>query len=129
MNIKITRIGFTFDDADAWKKGEGDELKKWIGFGFYKTKFICKNGNVTAVYDNNEVKEFEKVLDDKLTEELFDRMCEEYFKAIEEKNIVKAWPMLTIFDELSKYPEYGNDYMLRRLMRIRESTQSVFYKK
>ena len=129
-NYKINRIGFNSKDAEDWRLGEGRELKKWIGFGFYKTNFIINNGSVTAIYDHKEVEQFDKVLNEMLDEELFDRMCEEYFKIIYnyDGNMVKVWPILTIFDELSKFPEYGNDYMIRRLKRIRESTESFFYK-
>ena len=40
---------------------------------------------------------------------------------------VKCWPALSIFDEISKYPEFATPLMIRRLMRIRKTTESFFY--
>ena len=78
------------------------------------------------------------MLDEKLTEELFNELCDYFFELIGQAdnlntkeeifNIsVKLWPAYTIFDELSKYPEFGNDSMVRRLIRIRTTTESFSY--
>ena len=40
---------------------------------------------------------------------------------------VKLWPCMTILDMVSRYPEYGNDSMIRRLIRLRKSTESFSY--
>jgi len=138
MVITITRIGLSPIDVAAWKEGEGEELKRWIGFGFYKTKFIYNESSTIINYDEKECEVFGEVLDEKLTEELFNNICDRFFELIEEsksvntnneiyKIMVKCWPMWTIFDELSKYPEYGNDNMIRRLIRVRKETESFSY--
>ncbi len=137
-SINITRMDLTSFDIRAWKEGEGSELKKWIGFGFYKTKFVNNNGSTTIYYDKKECEEFDRVLDKKLTEELFNEMCDRFYELIEESEntktdediygiTIKCWPIWTILDALSKYPEWGNGVMLRRLIRVREFTESFSY--
>jgi len=134
----ITRISVCLKDIRAWYLGESDELKKWIGFGFYNTIFVVENNNVVVYYDKEECKEFEKVLDEKLDESLFDSLCDDFFKLINESekgegkenlfNIsVKCWPALNIFDVISRYPEYATETMLTRLMRVRKTTESFHY--
>lgn len=134
-----TRLGFTKLDVKAWKEGEGDELKKWLGVGLYKTKFIFNNGNVVSYNNIEECNELDNALDENLTEELFDAMCNNYFELIKEAentedkkvlyNIaVKCWAIQTVFDILDNYPIFGTDGMLRRLMRIRTNYQDWGYK-
>jgi len=134
-----TRIGFTELDIQVWKEGAGDELKKWLGVGMYKTKFIFNKGSVTSYNNLKECEEFDKKLDQELTEELFNNMCDKYFELIEEsksaktkeeirKIMIKCWPIWIIFDILDNYPDCGTDSMLRRVMRIRTQTQDFYYK-
>ncbi|MFA5953198.1 MAG: hypothetical protein WC812_01255 [Candidatus Pacearchaeota archaeon] len=133
-----TKIGFTKLDVQIWKQGSGDELKKWLGVGMYKTKFIFNNGSVTSYNNLKECEELDKALKEKLTEKLFNKMCEKYFELIEEsksaktkediyKIMVKCWPMWIIFDILDNYPYFGTDYMLRRTMKIRTQYQDFYY--
>lgn len=121
-----------------WYEGESKELEKWLGFGFFNTFFVSENEIVTLYYDVDEGDKFHEVLKEKLTEELFNEICDEFYELFEKKDSVKtkdeifdlcskAFPAAAIFDELSKYPELGNENMLRRLMRIRKSTESLFY--
>jgi len=134
----ISRLGGSFFDIKAWWEGESRELEKKIGFGFYNTIFVVKTNNVTLYYDEEECKEFYKILDEKLTEDFFDELCDNFFKLIEETEfvnsdekifefMVKCWPALVIFEELSNYPEYATDSMLRRLIRVRKNTESFSY--
>jgi len=134
-----TRIGFTELDIKVWKEGSGDELKKWVGVGMYKTKFIFNNGSVTSYNNLHECEELDKALNTKLTEELFNNMCDKYFELIEKsknaktkedihKIMIKCWPMWIIFDILDNYPYFGTDNMLRRTMRIRTQTEDFYYK-
>ena len=37
------------------------------------------------------------------------------------------WPALTIFDEISKYPEIASQEILNRLLRIRKNTEALSY--
>ncbi len=128
----------TFLGLKAWHKGESEELEKWIGFGFFNHIFLFENGNLTLYYDVEEGDRFHEVLKEKLTEIFFDNLCDNFFSVIEKskcsetneeifESLVKLWPAFTIFDELSKYPEFGNYYMIRRLIRIREFTESFSY--
>ncbi len=134
-----TRIGLTELDIRAWKAGSGDELKKWLGVGMYKTKFIFNEGSVSSYNNLRECEFLDKALEEKLTNELFERMCERYFELIEKSKsaktkeeiyniMVMCWPMWIIFDILDNYPYFGTDNILRRLMRIRTQTQDFYYK-
>ncbi len=122
----------------AWYEGESRELKKWIGFGFFNHLFLCKDGMARLYYDAEEGLVFDKILDEKLNEELFDKLCDNLFAQIDNaKNakteeeifeiIVKCWPSFTIFDVVSKYPEYASESMIRRLIRVRKETESFSY--
>lgn len=126
-------------DVKAWHEGESTELKKWIGVGFFNHIFQSEKGLVTLYYDIDEANNFEKVLDKKLTEKFFDKLCHNFFELIDQEECVdteekvfnlsvKIWPALTIFDEISKYPEWATHSMLRRLIRVKTSTESFSYK-
>lgn len=134
-----TRMGFTKLDVKAWKEGSGDELKRWFGVGLYKTKFIFEGSNVLSYNDIGECDELDKALNEKLNEELFDKMCNRYFELMKEaestnnkkelyKITVKCWPMWIVFDILDNYPYFGTKEMLRRLMRIKTTWQDWGYK-
>ena len=126
-------------DVRAWHEGESTELKKWIGTGFFNHIFQSEEGLVSIYYNIDEANNFEKALDKKLTEEFFDKICHNFFGLIDQEKdadteekvfdlSVKIWPALTIFDEISKYPEWATPSMLRRLIRVRTSTESFSYK-
>ncbi len=135
----ITRRGSLFD-IEAWHKGESEELEKWIGTGFYNHLFSSRNNLVVLYYNIEEAKSFEQALDEKLTEELFDSLCDNFYELIEkseedppntEKEVfdisTKIWPALTIFHEISNYPGWATESMLRRLIRIRIATEAFSY--
>ena len=135
MVFEITRIGLSNEYVDNWLKGESDELKKWIGFGFYKTEVKLEQGAVTFIYEEDEIREFEEALSKCLDEDLFDRMCDRFFELVElegelsnDEIEIQCMPILTIFDEISKYPEWATEDMLRRLIRIRENYHEFIYK-
>lgn len=138
--IKEIRKGlhYSFFDVKAWYEGESDELKRILGFGFYNTIFVVKNRNVEFYYDEEECDRFYEILDEKLEEDFFNNLCDGFFELIEASNdaetnaeifeiMVKCWSALVIFNELSLYPEYGNDFMLRRLVRVRKTTEAFSY--
>ena len=133
----VVRPGSLFS-VKAWYEGESSELKKWIGFGFFNHLFLSKNEMVRLYYEVKEGYMFDKILDERLNEELFDRLCDNLCEQISKAEdaetddeiyeiVVKCWPSLTIFDEISKYPEYASESMLRRLIRIRKATESFSY--
>jgi len=125
-------------DIQAWNEGESKELKKWFGFGFFNHLFVSQDNIVRLYYNYEEGEKFWEALQKNLTEELFDNLCDSFFQLIEEskttnleeelfKITVKCWPILTVFDEISKYPELATEYMLRRLARIRNLTEAFSY--
>ena len=120
----------------AWYEGESKELEKWLGFGLYNTLFISRYNVVTFHYDSGEAGEFHEVLKEKLTEDFFNNLCENFFELIESpantnediyRLLVKCFPALMIFDEISKYPEITSDDIIRRLERVRKNTESFSY--
>ncbi|MCK5321028.1 hypothetical protein KAJ38_00450 [Candidatus Pacearchaeota archaeon] len=130
---------YSLFDTRAWHEGESTELRKWIGVGFFNHLFRSEKGLVTLYYDIDEANNFERALDKKLTEEFFDKLCHNFFELIDQEKdadteekvfnlSVKIWPALTIFDEISKYPDWATSSMLRRLIRVRTSTESFSYK-
>jgi len=125
--IKSTTRMMSLPEIKEWHQGESEELKKLIGFGFENHLFISENGVVTLYYDCDEGEKFHEVLENVLTEDFFDEICDKFAEAMEESSIIKAWPMLTIFDEIDNYPELATPNMLRRLMRLRISTHNFFY--
>jgi hypothetical protein len=134
----ISRIGYSFYDIKRWYEGELRGLGELINFGFENTFFLVEGGNVTSYYDLAECEKFYKNLDKTITEEFFNKMCDSFFELIEESKktdnpeeifnlMVALWARGAIFHELSNCPEYANDSMLRRLFRIRKSTESFSY--
>ncbi len=123
----------------AWYEGESIELEKWIGFGFFNHLFLSEEGIVTLYYDVEEGDLFQEVLNKKLNTSFFDELCDYFFELINQIDdagsdeeifglSVKMWPILSIFDEISKYPELGNENIIRRLIRVRKSTESEHYR-
>ena len=126
-------------DIRAWHLGESEELKKWLGSGFFNHIFISKKDSVILYYN---FKEEEKVLDSikqKLTSDFFNELCNSFFELIEQSektnsheklfNItVRCWPAWTIFDYISKFPEIASQDIIRRLIRIRKNTEEFPYR-
>ena len=115
----VTRIGLTDKDVIAWSLGE-EEL------GLKNSFFICENGVVTQYCDGEEGEKFHEFIKN-LKEEEFDEVCENFFEAIENKNLAKMHVALAIFDEIDNY-SLDNEYINKRLKRVRESTQEEAYK-
>ena len=135
----IERIGYSFFEINAWYLGESDELSNLLGFGFYNTFFEVNKKNIAVYYDEKESKQFYRVLDEKLSESFFNSLCADFFKIISESEnlnndekifdlMAKSHAILSIFHEISIYPEYANEFMIRRSIRIRRNTESFFYK-
>ncbi len=125
-------------DIQIWQRGESEEFKRVTGMGFFNTIFVSENNMATVYYDREEIKKFEQMLEEKLTEEFFDELCDDYLGLIEIGRTIKThegitqvliftWPAMTIFDEISKYPEWVTETMIKRLKRIRDSTESFHY--
>ncbi len=128
----------SLNEIKSWNEGESTELEKWLGFGFFNHLFVSNNGKVTLYYNEQEGDKFHEVLKEKLTEELFGSLCDKFFELIEKSKladsdteifnlIIECWPALTIFDEISKYPELAEENMIRRLLKVRKATESFQY--
>ena len=115
---KTTRRQYQKDWLDAWAKAEAS-------LGLKNSFFLIKNGMVEQYVDSDEGEKFHDYVRN-LSEEEFDKICEDFFIAIEKKDKVDMFKALTIFDEMDNY-NLGTDYMQRRLMRVRESTHEVSY--
>jgi len=133
----VTRNASLFD-VNAWYEGESRELEKYIGVGFFNHLFVSKENRVTLYYDIEEGDKFWEIIEEILTDDFFNDLCDGFFSIIENPSpdndkeiydlIVKIRPALAIFDEISKYPEYlATPEILRRLMRVRISTESFSY--
>ncbi len=115
----VTRMGLTDKDAIAWALGER-------GLGLKNSLFVCENGVLTQYCDREEGEKFHEFIKN-LTEEEFDKICEDFFEAIENKDLVKMHMALAVFDEIDNY-SLGNEYIKQRLRRVREATQEESYK-
>ncbi|MEK6757613.1 MAG: hypothetical protein AABX88_00650 [Nanoarchaeota archaeon] len=135
---ELTRINKSLTSIKIWYAGESKELKKIMGIGMYNTIFISLNNNVTFYYDSEEAEKFHNALKKTITDEFFNELCDRFFILISEiqkiKNkkemfeaLSKYFSILSIFDEISKYPEIASDYVIRRLFRVRKNTESQFY--
>ena len=121
----------------AWHEGDSKELKKWIDFGFFNHIFVSENGFVTTYYDAEEIEEYDKILDEKFTDDLFNELCDHFFDTLKSENfnsddeifvfLTKIGPASTLFYDISNYPEFATDNMIRRLIRVRKTTESFVY--
>jgi hypothetical protein len=135
--VKDVERFMSLSNVKEWHTGDSVELEKWIGLGLNQL-FVSENGKVTLYYDSGEGNRFHEVLEKRLTPELFDELCRTFFELIDELNeatleekigeiIVKCWPMMTIFHEISLYPDFVSPEDLERLVRLRQNTESFFY--
>jgi len=115
----VTRIGETLNNVLAWSKGE-EKL------GLKNSLFICENGVVTQYCDGKEGEKFYEFIKN-LTEEEFDNICDDFFEAIENKDLTKMHIALAVFDEIDNNPEIANLNILKRLKRVRESSERKPY--
>ena len=133
----LTRWSSLFD-IKAWWEGESKELEKIMGLGFFKTLFVSENGVVTIYYNKKEGNAFYYKLKEILTKQFFDNLCKDFLKLtnqIDKINsdkeihnlMAKMWPALTIFDEISKYPEIASQDILNKLLEIRKGTEALQY--
>ena len=108
---------YSDENIDAWIKAEEN-------LGLKNSMFFHHNGTTDQWIDADEgEKFFEWVKDFPL-----DFIFEDYFKAIKNKDKVKQFECLAIFNEIDEHPEIANDDQLRRLKRVRESTHEEIYK-
>lgn len=125
-----TNLNMSEDDIQIWKKGSGEELKKLLGIGLFDLKFERDGTKVTMSYEESEGNKVHEVIKEFLTDESFDKLCDDFVELIMKKQEIqsKMLPALIIFDEIDRLPYLATDYILRRLMRIRTSTHEESYK-
>ena len=120
-----TRLGEDSDSIMAWADGERK-------IGLNNSLFICNNGTVTQFVDLKEGEKFhDYVLS--MSDESFNELCESFFKTIAEdiddfEKLSNLHVILAVFDEMDNYGEKISEDKLRRLKRVRESTESLPYK-
>ncbi|MFW9873509.1 MAG: hypothetical protein ACFFG0_10430 [Candidatus Thorarchaeota archaeon] len=113
-------------------------LREWIigeqeSLPFNNTMIIKDGDNATFYYDQYEIDIFETFLEENLTEDWFNELCDEFMELINKPNlkIREIVRHLTIFNEVDQYPEwFEKEYRescMRRLMRVRESTHNKLY--
>ena len=135
--IKSVTRHCSLTEIKAWHIGESEHLAKLIGTGFKNTLFVSNNGRVEFYYDSEEVKKFEEVLD-MVDEEKFGEICTDFMLLVDKipncKNseeklelFSRMIPALTVFNEFDEYPEYMNETISKRLMRVRINTESKPY--
>lgn len=116
----VTRMNESSNNVLSWSKGE--EM-----VGLTNSLFICENGTVIQYVDSDEGDRFLEMVSG-LTLEEFNKICDEFFISIENKDLVSMHKALAVFDELDSHPELAKDGMLQRLKRVRESTHEDAYK-
>ena len=116
---KVCTRQYSKEWLDAWAKAEAS-------LGLNNSFFLIENGMVRQYVDSDEAEVFHEFVKN-LTEDDFNIICEDFFKAIEDKDKVAMFKALTIFDEMDNY-NLGSDDMKRRLMRLRKETHEVSYK-
>lgn len=94
--------------------------------GIKDSLFICEDGRVEHYVEEIEGESFYEYVEN-LSEEEFNKICDEFVQAIEEKDLAKMHKGLAVFDEMDNY-DIGTSDMKRRLMRLRESTHEESYK-
>ena len=116
-----TRLNMTLGGALAWCKGE--EL-----LGLKNSLFICENGKLSQYVNEEEGDKFYNMVKN-LTEDKFNKICDEFVESVEKKDLIMMHKGLAIFDELDNFPELvaTNDVLIR-LKRIRKATHEEAYK-
>lgn len=114
-----TRLGESSENVKSWAEGESK-------LGLNNSLFICEQGNVTQYVDSEEGEAFNNMVS-QLTKDEFNNICDEFFQAIEDKDLAKMHKGLAIFNEMDNY-NFGDETMKRRLLRLRKSTESESYK-
>ena len=99
--------------------------------------FVGHNGSVTLYCDEKECMLFDDILEKIMTDDFFNQICHTYFSLIEHIKscskeelhalLVEIWPILTIFQEVSQNPDLVSASDIRRLQRIRETTEKEVY--
>ncbi len=112
------RMGVNSGNIMAWAKGEAR-------LGLNNSLFVCVNGNVTQYVDSREGEIFYEIIKN-MSDEKFNLICEEFFNAVEKKDLETMHIGLAIFNELDEY-NLGSETIKRRLLRIRISTEKEAY--
>ena len=112
---------YNLDLLDFWIEAEEN-------LGLKNSQFFIDNGKITQYYDSEEGERFYLwVVDSLQNDGWFDSICEQFFQAIKNKDKVKLFECLAIFNEIDEH-SLGDDDVQRRLLRVREETHDVIYK-
>lgn len=114
-----TRMGENSETIKCWAEGEAV-------LGLRNSMFICEDGIATQYVSKEEGEDFYNLVEN-MDEEQFNNICNDFLKAIKEKDLTKMHVGLTVFDEMDEH-DLGTDEMKKKLMKIRESTHEESYK-
>jgi len=103
--------------VDAWIKAEEN-------LGLKNSLFFWENGKTTQWVDSEEAEEFFE----KVKKMNFDEIFDKFFKAIEDKDKVKMFECLAVFNEIDEHREIVGEDVFRRLMKVRKETHEEIYK-
>ena len=102
--------------VDAWIEAEEN-------MGLKNCIYFWDNGTTTQWIDSDEAEMFFRKVKCMDFAEVFDK----YFRALEDKDLVKIFECLSVFNEIDENQEIVDDVILRRLKRVRESTHEEIY--
>ncbi len=113
---------YSDENIDAWIKAEEN-------LGLKNSIFFHHNGTTDQWIDFDEGEKFHDWVKSKIkVGSYFHDLCEIYFETIKDKDKVKQFEALAIFNEIDEHPEIATEDQLRRLKRVRESTHEEIYK-
>ncbi len=114
---------YSDENLDAWIKAEEN-------LGLKNSQFFHHNGTTEQWIDSDEGEKFHDWLKKCLRDVSiwFEAICDNYFLSLKEKDKVKQFECLAIFNEIDEHPEIATEDQLRRLKRVRESTHEEIYK-
>ncbi len=122
----MTQKYYKVETMKKWNQEWIDaQIEAEASYGMEDNHFFVKDGTVTQVVNCDQADSFYDFVKT-MPEEVFEKMCDEFYKAIEDKDKVAMFRALTIFDEMDQH-DLGTDAMKRRLMRVRKKTQKESY--
>lgn len=112
---------YSWDLVEAWAEAEEH-------LGLNNSMFFEENGTFTQWVDVDEGELFHKNVKEWCKDNSIEKTFDLIFKAIREKDKVRIFECLAIFNEIDEHPEIATEDQLRRLKRIRETTHEEIYK-
>ncbi len=113
---------YSDENIEAWIEAEEN-------LGLKNSIFFHHNGTTEQWVDADEGEEFHNELKENLKKGwFFPQLFKDYFEAIKNKDKVRMFMGLMIFNEIDEHSEIATEDQLRRLKRVRELTHEEIYK-